>query len=176
MEVIEIFGKNYFGHWRDTRTACRGIVRRGDEILASYETVTGQYMIPGGGLEDGESLAACCRREVAEETGVLVEPGEPVLEIDEYYEDWKYISFYFLCAPVGTTERCLTDREREVGMEPRWVSAEQAIEEFSRHAEYAATDEMRRGLYLREYTALKRLLKDRGNRAVSSAGGGDSAS
>lgn len=164
MEVIEIFGKNYFGHWRDTRTACRGIVLRGDEILASYETVTGQYMIPGGGLEDGESFAACCLREVAEETGVLVEPGEPVLEIDEYYEDWKYISFYFLCAPVGTTERRLTDREREVGMEPRWVSAEQAIEEFSRHAEYAATDEMRRGLYLREYKALKALL---GGDAVS---------
>ncbi len=160
MEVIEIFGENYFGRWRDTRTACRGIVLRGDEILTSYETVTGQYMIPGGGLESGESAGYCCRREVAEETGALVEPGEPVLEIDEYYEDWKYISLYFFCKPVGTTERHLTDREKEVGMEPRWVSIEQAVAEFSRHAEYAADDEMRRGLYLREYTALKRLLGD----------------
>lgn len=161
MKKIEIFGENYFGHWRDTRTACRGIVLRGDEILTSYETATGQYMIPGGGLEGGESLAACCRREVAEETGVLVEPGEPVFEIDEYYEDVRYVSFYFLCTFLGTTERRLTDREREVGMEPRWVSVEQAVAGFSRHAEYAATDEMRRGLYLREYTALKQLLRNR---------------
>ena len=159
MEKIETYGENYFGQWRDTRTACRGIVLRGGDILLSHETANGQYMIPGGGLEDGESLAACCQREVAEETGVLVDPGEPVLEIDEYYEDVRYVSFYFFCTPVGTTGPRLTEREKAVGMEPRWVSVEQAIEAFSHHAEYAATDEMRRGLYLREYTALCCLLK-----------------
>ena len=159
MKIIEIFGENYFGYWHGTRKACRGIVLKGGEILTSFETATGQYMIPGGGLEDSESERDCCAREVAEETGLVVEPGECVLEIDEYYEDWKYITFYFFCAPVGTTGRHLTDREKEVGMEPRWVDVEQAISEFSRHAEYAATDEMRRGLYLREYTALRCLLK-----------------
>lgn len=158
MERIEIVGGNYFGRWDHTRTACRGIVLRGDGILTSYETSTGQYMIPGGGLEPGESEADCCAREVAEETGVLVEPGEPVLEIDEYYENWKYVSLYFICKPVGECERRLTEREKKVGMEPRWVRVERAVAAFSRHQDYAATDEMRRGLYLREFTALKRLL------------------
>lgn len=158
MKRIEIIGDNFFGEWRYTRAACRGIVVRGGRILLSYETTTGQYMIPGGGVEDGEGAEDCCRREVAEETGVVVEPGECTLEIDEYYEDWKYVSLYFLCAPVGTCERCLTEREREVGMEPRWASVEDAVAEFSTHADYADTDEMRRGLYLREYTALRALL------------------
>ena len=162
MQTIEIIGQNYFGHWDRVRTASRGIVLRDGAILLTYETRNGQYMIPGGGLEDGESPAACCAREMAEETGLVVEPGECVLELDEYYEDVRYVSLFFLCTPVGTTERHLTERERAVGMEPRWVPVEQAVAEFSRHREYADTDEMRRGLYQREYTALRALLTDGG--------------
>ena len=158
MEKIEIFGANYFGHWDRVRTACRGIVLRGDGILLSHEAANGQYMIPGGGLEAGETAAECCAREVAEETGLVVEPGDCALEMDEYYEDVKYVSLFFFCKPVGTTARHLTERERAVGMEPRWVPLHEAIAEFSRHREFAATDEMRRGLYLREYMALERLL------------------
>ena len=105
MKKLEIIGDNCFGHWEHERTACRGIVVRGNDILLSYETRTGQYMLPGGGLEADESQADCCRREVAEETGVVVDPGDCVLEIDEYYEDWKYVSLYFICAPAGACER-----------------------------------------------------------------------
>lgn len=155
---IETIGANYFGAWRYTRTACRGVVLRGNEILLSCETRTGQYMIPGGGLEDGEDEAACCRREVEEETGVIVDPGACALEIDEFYEDWKYVSRYFVCAPVGEGARHLTEREAEVGMAPEWVPVERAIAEFATHAAYTDTDEMRRGLYLREYRALLALL------------------
>ncbi len=158
MRRLEIIGENCFGAWAHTRTACRGVVLRGSEILLSYEARTGQYMIPGGGLEPGESDAACCAREVVEETGIAVRPGACALELNEYYEDWKYVSRYFLCEPTGVAERHLTEREREVGMEPRWVPVERAIDIFSRHAEYAASDEMRRGLYLREHTALTALL------------------
>ena len=158
MERVEIFGENYFGHWDRERTGCRGIVLRGGEILLCHETVTGLYMIPGGGLEPGESGEACCRRELAEETGLLVACGECALELNEYYENVKYVSHFFLCRPVGTTERRLTDRERAAGTEPEWVPVERALAEFARHEDYAATDEERRGLYLRDYTALRRLL------------------
>ena len=43
-------------------------------------------------------------------------------------------------------------------MEPRWVSLDEIINIFSKHADYADTDEMRRGMYLREYTALTELI------------------
>ena len=154
MKTIEITGENYIGSWDKSRTACRGIVMKGTLVLLSYETLTDLYMIPGGGMEDGEDEAACCVREVAEETGFVTEPSACVLEIDEYYEDWKYISKYFVCGVTGSCGRKLTEREQSVGMEPRWVPVEEAIEIFSRHGEYAATDEMRRGIYLREYKAL----------------------
>lgn len=154
MKHLETIGENYFGHWDHSRTACRAIIVEDGKLLLSYETVTGQWMIPGGGIDPGESERDCCIREVAEETGILVKPGDCLLELDEYYEDWKFVSLYFVCRPVGTTARHLTDREREVGMEPRWLPIREAKEIFSRHQDYAETDEMRRGMYLREYTAL----------------------
>ena len=159
MKRIEIFGKNYFGKWEKSRTACRAIVLKENQILLSYETRTGQWMLPGGGLEEGEAASECCIREVAEETGFVIRVTDCPLEIDEYYEEWKYISKYFIAEVVGKTERKLTEREKRVGMEPRWLPVEEIKRIVSTHNEYADRDEMRRGIYLREYTALCELLK-----------------
>ena len=158
MKIIAITGDNYFGKWDHTRTACRGIIIQNNRILMSYETRTGQWMIPGGGLEEGEDERACCIREVAEETGLLVRSSACVLEIDEYYGNWKWVNRYFFCEVTGKTEPRLTDREKEVGMESRWIALDEMIAIFSNHAAYAETDEMRRGMYLREFTALKELI------------------
>ena len=43
-------------------------------------------------------------------------------------------------------------------MEPRWLSTKKALEIFSKHNDYESTDEMRRGLYFREFTALNEIL------------------
>ena len=158
MKIIDIVGDNYLGKWNKTRTACRGIVIENSEILLSYESVTGQWMIPGGGLEENENEADCCIREVAEETGILVNASECLLEIDEYYENWKLINKYFICKVKGTTNTKLTEREQKVGMEARWLSVDNAKNIFSKHTSYTETDEMRRELYLREYTALCELV------------------
>ena len=158
MKTIEITGDNYLGKWTETRKACRGIVLQDKCILMSYERMTEQWMIPGGGLESGEDERTCCAREVAEETGILVQPSECVLEIDEYYENFKWVNRYFFCSVSGETEMRLTDREKEAGMEPRWISIDEIVSIFSKHADYADTDEMRRGMYLREYTALTELI------------------
>ena len=155
--IVKIVGDNHFGTWSKTRTACRGIVIRDGKLLLSYETVTGQWMLPGGGLEADEDERDCCIREVAEETGFLIRPTACVLEIDEYYEDNKWVNRYFFGEVTGETAVHLTEREKEVGMEPRWLSLNEIIHIFSEHASYADTDEMRRGMYLREYTALSRL-------------------
>ena len=155
--IVDIVGDNYFGKWDKTRTACRGIILRGNRLLLSYETRTGQWMLPGGGLEDNEDERECCVREVAEETGFLIRPTECVFEIDEYYEDFKWVNRYFFGEVTGETAVQLTEREKEVGMEPRWLPLDEIIRIFSAHASYADTDEMRRGMYLREYTALRKL-------------------
>ena len=55
---------------------------------------------------------------------------------------------------------------KEVGMEPRWLPIEEITAIFSQHHSYAETDEMRRGMYLREYTALCELLGESKENAV----------
>ena len=93
-------------------------------------------------------------RELAEETGCVVNVKESFLTINEYYEEWYFVSHYFICDSVGETERMLTEREIKVGLEPRWISLNEAINIFSKHQDYADEDEMKRGAYLREYKAL----------------------
>ena len=43
-------------------------------------------------------------------------------------------------------------------MEARWLPIDKIKDIFSKHNSYAETDEMRRGMYLREYTALMELV------------------
>ena len=158
MKTIEIVGKNYFGHWTHERTACRCIVIEDGCVLLSYAARDDLWMIPGGGLEAGEDEGTCCVRELAEETGRIVLPSACALEIDEYYEDCKYVSRYFFGAVVGRCQIKLTEAERRMGLEPRWLPGEEALHIFSRHADYTDTDEERRGIYQREHTALSALL------------------
>lgn len=158
MKTIEIIGKNYFGKWNKTRTACRGIVIDGTKILLSYENITDKYMIPGGGVEGDESDRECCIREIAEETGKIVSPSECLLEIAEYYQNRKYINKYFICEVTGKTEMRQTKRELEMKMRPEWRNIDEIKSIFSKYADYADTDDTRSGMYLREYTALNELL------------------
>lgn len=158
MEVINIFGENRFAAHSKVRVACRGIVVRDGRILLTYEVNTDQWFIPGGGLEERESIRECCIRELGEETGFVTEPQLQYLTIREYYEEWLYISHYFVCDITGEIERVLTQREREAGLEPRWLPLQDAISVFSRHQEFAS-DEMKRGAYLREYNALISYIK-----------------
>ena len=160
MRTIEIVGKNYFGHWTHERTACRCVVIEDGRVLLSYAARDDLWMIPGGGLEAGEDEGTCCVRELAEETGRIVLPSACALEIDEYYEDCKYVSRYFFGAVVGRCQIKLTEAERRMGLEPRWLPGEEALHIFSRHADYTDVDEERRGIYQREYPALSALWKE----------------
>ena len=159
MKKIDITGNNYLGSFSFSRTTCRAIIIKDGKILLSYETKTNTYMIPGGGIEKNETDSLAVIREVAEETGYLIKPKELVLEIDEYYENKKYINKYFCAEIVGKTERKLTEEETRNGLEPTWLSIEEIESIFAHHQDYAGVDEMRSGLYLREYTALKEIIK-----------------
>lgn len=141
--------------WTRTRPGCRGLVLREDRLLLSYETKTGLWMIPGGGLEDGEDEGECCAREVAEETGVLIRPTACVLEIREYRDDWKLVNKYFTAEVAGYGEAKRTEREQSAGMEPRWVTLEEALAAFSGAGDCAYPERFWRSLYRREYAALR---------------------
>ena len=159
-KIRNLYGDNYSGVTKHCRKASRAVVVADGKILLSHEVNIGQWMIPGGGMEPGETPEDCCIRELAEETGLLVKPKSCFLVMNEFYEDWKYVSYYFLCEAVGETERKPTKREIQVGATPEWIGIDQALDIFSHHQDYADANEERRGIYLREYLALTEAMKE----------------
>ena len=159
VKKIEILGDNRFAYYDRTCEGSRGIVIRDGKILLVHERNTGWFLLPGGGLEPGETFAACCERELAEETGYRVTAEREVLALYEYYEDTRYGSRYFLCSVSGKGEQHLTEAERERGLEPVWLPVDEAAAVFSEHQCWASVSEEKRGSYLREYTALCEILR-----------------
>ncbi|MEY4683563.1 MAG: hypothetical protein RLZ25_22 [Pseudomonadota bacterium] len=56
----------------------------------------GEWHIPGGRLEPGESLTACCSREIWEETGIRATPGKIVAIADRQIDGFHYVIIDFL--------------------------------------------------------------------------------
>lgn len=113
MKEIEISGANRFETFTKTRAGSRAVILRDGMILLSHETITGWWLVPGGGMENGETSEMCCVREVEEETGYMVRPLQEFLTLYEYYEEYRYISHYFICEVTGQGEMNLTDAEKK---------------------------------------------------------------
>ena len=99
------------------------LVRRGTE------PARGQWSIPGGLIELGESLKDAVIREVREETGLIVEPVKLIELLDRiYYENgdenereservrYHYVIADYLCRVTGGEVRAGSD-----AAETRWV-------------------------------------------------------
>ena len=85
------------------------LVERGKEPLKGY------WSLPGGALETGERLKDGLRREVMEETGLIVEPGE-VFEIFERImpdkkgrAEYHYVLLDYICEVKGGELAAATD-------------------------------------------------------------------
>ena len=159
VKIIEIHGANAHPTFSKIRAGCRGIVIKDSLMLISHEINAEWYLIPGGGLEDSETIEECCTREIREETGYIVQPVSHFLTINEYYEEYKYVSDYFLCEIIEKAEQNLTVSEIGRGLIPEWIAPEKMLEMYAKHEDFAAVSEEKRGAYLREYTALAEYFK-----------------
>ncbi|MBQ7670763.1 MAG: NUDIX domain-containing protein [Clostridia bacterium] len=163
MKKIGIYGENRVTPYEKTRVGCRGVLVEDGKLLVSVaSSAGGVMMLPGGGLEDGETLEECCRRELEEETGVVVEPLMCFLELDEYYGEYKFVDYYFVCRRVGEGERRLTRFEERVGLEAVMMSVDEFMTETGAFSKYIGSDEERAGIYLREFVAMREYLEAAG--------------
>lgn len=128
MPVIERFG-------------ARAIIKK-NGLYAMQQSSRGEYKIPGGGIDEGESIAEALAREVLEETGLVVIPesikelGE-ILEVrrDIFDENKKYIahSLHYSCEVEDKIlETAMTESEIERGFHLVWADMDTVIAENER--------------------------------------------
>jgi 8-oxo-dGTP diphosphatase len=93
-------------------------------IRRRFEPLKGEWSLPGGGVEIGETLEAAVAREIQEETGLDVEVG-PVIEVfDRITRDpdrrvrYHYVLVDYLCFPVGGELRAGSDVDAAVLVAP----------------------------------------------------------
>ena len=156
MKELQLINDDYLGHVDHLRHASRGILVNDGKVLLSYETTTNKYMIPGGGLDEGETYAECCEREMLEETGMKVNATEEYLAIEELFLDWRHINHYFVCDMIEDTGvQHLTEGEKEAGYKAVWMPFDEALKMFGDYERFHETAIEYYGLYKREYIALK---------------------
>lgn len=107
------------------------IVRAGDPpavllIRRGQEPLKGEWSLPGGAVELGETLEAAVCREVLEETGLEVEPVSVVQAFDRISRDaegcvrYHYVLVDFLCRVRGGSLACASD-----ALEARWAGEDE---------------------------------------------------
>jgi len=75
-------------------------VKRNEKILVGKRRGShgaGTWALPGGHLEPGESFETCCKREVLEETGLIINNISPVVFTNDVFHDegFHYITLFF---------------------------------------------------------------------------------
>jgi ADP-ribose pyrophosphatase YjhB (NUDIX family) len=93
-------------------------------IRRRYEPLAGQWSLPGGTLELGETLETGTAREMLEETGLDVEVG-PVIEVfdrimfdDENKVRYHFVLVDYLCWPIAGELRAGSDVDDAVFATP----------------------------------------------------------
>ena len=124
------------------------IVRDGRALIIkrANDPYKGQWSIPGGRVELGESLADALRREMREETGLVVDVG-PVIEVFErIVRDGEQVRYHFviidyLCS-CGGGDLCAGDDAEDAV----WVTSEE-LEQYDIRS--SAVMVIRKGLTMR---------------------------
>lgn len=103
---------------------------RGDEVLLikrGREPRKGEWSIPGGKVDRGESLYAACARELLEETGVVADIGELIEVYEIILPDFHYILIDYKAKWVSGQPVAADDAD-----EAQFVNAEAALHLVSR--------------------------------------------
>jgi ADP-ribose pyrophosphatase YjhB (NUDIX family) len=112
-----------------SRLAVRAVILRDDRLLLvnAWAGRTHLWACPGGGVEPHRSLPENLIREVREETGLLVEVGEPCL-VNEFHDPdggLHQVELFFRCRLVAGDPDGAWDDPEGVVAHRRWVGREE---------------------------------------------------
>lgn len=136
--LFEINHNNFEKDWKVLEIhKTRAIICREGKYAVQLDK-TGEYSFLGGGVEEGETLIEALKREVLEESGLVVKENTirefaEVKEIkaDRYEEDTIYIShnYYYFCEVDNILNpTSMTEHEKELGCRLAWENLDNIIE------------------------------------------------
>jgi len=116
---------------KEPRRTARAIVVNGEGLYAVLHAQKfGLYSLPGGGIEEGESIKDALIREIYEETGGSCDEifHLGVVSENRYHADYTALSYYFVVNTFTTNNEIhLTEKEVEDGIQLKWCTLEEAI-------------------------------------------------
>lgn len=82
--------------------ASHALIKNGDKFLATRRAPVNDYMpekwdLPGGTVEDGETLERALEREVMEETGLTIKTGRPIFIFNTNNPDRPTLQIVYRC-------------------------------------------------------------------------------
>ncbi len=124
----EILGQEGLSNAKPRLTA-RAILRHHGQIAVMYAGKFGLYSLPGGGVEEGETVIAALNREIVEETGCSCDSIQELGYVEENraHCDYTQISYYYVVdTACDSLHPALTETEVKNQTIVAWHSLDEA--------------------------------------------------
>ena len=125
----DILGTEGLSNAKPRYTARAILKNRDDQYAVMYAGAFHLYSLPGGGIEQDESVIEALKREIQEETGCTCDIMEPLgfIEENRAHQDYVTVSHYFVVTTnCQTLTPTLTEDEQKNGTSVSWFTLDEA--------------------------------------------------
>ena len=131
---MDVLGTPGLSAGKPRLTARAVVVNPQGQLAVMYAEKYDIHTLPGGGVEEGESIEEALVREITEETGCTIESYESLGYVEEnrFHADYTQLSYYYIVRTADDTlHPHLTALEAANGTRAMWCILDAAYQRLS---------------------------------------------